>query len=127
MLTNKEKYILEYHKSSNISDDNVSEEIIPLDINGELIKVFNSICKDKDITLSEYFTISIYEKLINIEKEKFVDEFENIIDIFDLYDIEKYIDSKKVYLVISPEGKNVVLMPVDKYEELVGEINEERD
>ena len=119
MLTEKEKYTLKYY-----ADQNNQKVPITLDLDNELLEFMDKYCLENDISRDDFLTLSLTSMLIDIEKEKHINEFENIIDIFDFYKIEELIDTGKKYLVISPYGKNLVLLPVNEFEKIKNKIDE---
>ena len=116
MLKEKIDYILEKYKDS-------SKTEITIDINEDLLELITEQSKEFGITISEYVEVALTMFLIEMEKEKFQDDYDNIIDIFDSYKLEKLIDSGKEYLVINPDGKHIMLLPIKVYEEMIRGMN----
>jgi len=113
-LTKKELYTLEQLK---LRDNSVEVEF-ELDV--DLLNMAKELAAEKGITLSELINLTLIKKIVEIKTAEDSD-FENKIDIFDFYRIESIIDEQKKFLVINPLGENVVLLPKEEANELLGD------
>lgn len=119
-MNKREAYILEQLKKE--KDTSKIGVDIPLD----LLEKLNAASKEAGMSLEDFFLISIIEKFINIRKEKYKDQYENITDVFEFYRLEEIMDKKKDYLVINPMGKDVMLIPyTEKNKEFLDLIHSE--
>ena len=116
-MNEKVEYILEQLEGK-------PKEEITLTLDEDVLETIISAANTMGVTVSEFIELSLIEKLIDIEVEKHEDTFPNIIDISDFYRIDEIIEEEKLYLVINPTGEHVVLMPVQKYDFMVGIIND---
>jgi len=117
-MTEKEKYFLNYLKEQKLQQETLE---LPVD----LISALEEKAKEKGFSISELINFILKDYFIEKEKEKFTGEFEDIVDIFDLYDIENILETKRKHLVINPNGKHLVIVPCEEYEQLCEELKDE--
>jgi len=118
-MMNRERYIL-----SQMKEDET--ELVTLDFNEEQFKDIQTAANKLNLSEEAFIQVALREKMIEIETEKYADDYDNIIDIYEFgLNVDKYIESGLLYLVINPNGKHVILMPVDQYENLREVLKEE--
>ena len=114
-LSKKDKYILKYYKETL-----ETKKITSIDLDLEDF-YYDEILKDskiKGISIEQNIILFFYKLMIKINKKKFLIENKNkfndfkIIDIFDFRKIEKLIDKKEKYLVITLE-EPIVILPIE--------------
>jgi len=109
---NREEYILSQIESKNIDKNHIN-------LNENELKLLQVAAEKLNVSVNEFIYISMQEELIHIEYEKFKNTYDNIIDIYEFgMNIEEYIDTGLTYFVINPNGKHVLLLPLDKYKRL---------
>ena len=113
-LNKKQKYALDYYRSI----EKKSKMDIKLD--PDLLLSIKEIADENNITVSEYCELALGMVITSIRKQEEVDknEFENIIDIFDMYNIEELLETEKKYLIVNPNGKHLVMIPKKEADEL---------
>jgi len=114
-LNEKEKYALDYYRS--LDTKKVSLDI---ELENDILHSIREIAKENDISVSEYCEMALGMVITSIRKQEEIDknEFENIIDIFDMYNIEELLETEKKYLIINPNGKHLVMIPKKEADEL---------
>jgi len=111
-MMNRERYIL-----SQIKEE--STELVNLEMTQDEFSNIQAAADKLNLSLDAFIQVSLREKLIDVEKERHSKEYDNIIDIYEFgMNVDKYIESGLVYLVINPNGKHVILLPVDEYEKI---------
>jgi len=117
-LSKKENYILEQLRL---------DTEIKLDLDIDMLTDLEQLSKDKGVSISEMVNLILVKQIMEIKKEElrntFVDKEARIIDMYDMYKIEKLINKKRKYFVAT-YNKPVVLMPVKEYEEYIGIIED---
>lgn len=116
-MNNKTKYILEQLEGRPKTE-------ITIDLEEDAFKEISAASKVMGVSISEFMELALIEKLIEIETEKYIDDYPNVIDIYDFYKIEEIMETQELYLVINPDGNHVVLMNVDDYNEINRTIEE---
>ena len=102
----REKYIIE---QENLKES--EKEKIDITLDPEQYEQIVKAANIKDISIGDFIVVAIIEEIIRIEKERYSKDYKNIIDIYDLQNLEEYMDEVDDYLVISPNGKHVILIP----------------
>jgi len=119
-LSKKENYILEQLRL---------DTEIKLDLDIDMLTVLEQLSKDKGVSISEMVNLILVKQIMEIKKEElrntFVDKEAKIIDMYDMYKVEKLINKKRKYFVAT-YNKPVVLMPVKEYEEYIGIIEDNK-
>ena len=120
-FTEKMKYTLEQIKD-------VPKESMEFDIDINLLEMVDELSKELCISRNDFFELAILKMLVNIETEEYEDGYySKIIDIYDFYDIDKVLDevqeNKLPILAINPNGKHVVLMRPQEWEDLTTEFD----
>ena len=119
-LSKKENYILEQLRL---------DTEIKLDLDIDMLKVLEQLSKDKGISISEMVNLILVKQIMEIKKEElrntFIDKESRVIDMYDMYKVEKLINKKRKYFVAT-YTKPVVLMPVKEYEEYIGIIEDNK-
>ena len=117
-LSKKENYILEQLRL---------DTEIKLDLDIDMLTDLEQLSKDKGVSISEMVNLILVKQIMEIKKEElrntFVDKEARIIDMYDMYKVEKLINKKRKYFVAT-YNKPVVLMPVKEYEEYIGIIED---
>ena len=120
-LSKKENYILEQLRL---------DTELKLDLDIDMLKVLEQLSKDKGISISEMVNLILVEKIMEIQKEEikntYADKEAKVIDMYDMYKIEKLIKKKRKYF-IATYTKPVVLLPIKEYEENIGVLNDIKD
>ena len=106
---------IEYYFSQTKDNEKAN---IDIDLDSDVLEAIVNASNKMGLTVSEFIEISLVEMLVSIETEKYQNDFENIIDIYDFYaldDILDEIEETSPVLVINPNGKNVVLLSPYEY------------
>ena len=94
------------------------KEDVTLEFDMDTLQTIADASASMGVTINEFIELSLIESLIDLETEKYEDKYDNIIDIYDFYRLEDFMDTGKTYLVINPTGEPVIMMPASDYQEL---------